>query len=337
MKTWVLLRSAHKGKENRTGSPPSGDLDKCEDMWTILFDKALQKIGNTRGIIIKVGQSYSVRYKPYLIECRLSDLITFSLDEVDLIINRGGYIEYMPFCELYSSTPLIYLGCGMRWNPYNEKWAWLNSLDPSCILVDSKQQKEEIGQLANVEIFPKPALDHLFYPRNHIKKQYDLVYNCHRPDAFKGGPWLAPRIPDGCKVLVIGPENKWLKKESDSGRINVAFTGTVLKSEVPVLASQAKVGVVCDDGLCDSGPRVLPEFLAMDIPVIVRNTVRADLDNYIKPLISGMVVGDDSAEFKMALKRLLRNKSGKARDIYKASFNLDCAADRLIKISKGIG
>ena len=261
----------------------------------------------------------------------MPDLHTINFKKVDLIINRGGYIEYMPFCELYNKTPLIYLGCGMRWNPYNEKWAWLNNLDPSCILVDSKQQKEEIGQLANVEIFPKPALDHLFYPIYNIKKQYDLVYNCFASvSEFKGGPWLAPRIPDGCKVLVIGPENRWLGAEAKTGRIDVVFTGRVATNKVPQLASQAKVGVVCDDGLCDSGPRVLPEFLALDIPVIVRNCVRVSFEDYIKPLVSGMVVGDDPAEFKMALKRLSRNKSGKVAGIYKSDLNLDKAADKFL-------
>jgi len=96
-------------------------------------------------------------------------------------------------------------------------------------------------------------------------------------------------------VLRIGPEDQWFAAERDSGRLDVTFTGLIPRQEVPGWACQAIMGAVCDDGQKDSGPRVLPEFLAMDMPVLVRDTVRTDLAAYVVPE-TGLIV-DDAGPF----------------------------------------
>ena len=335
METWVFLRGARrdgskecKGSIDRTCPPPDIDLTKNGDMWTHLFARMVNK-AKVNGIIFKYGNFYKVEYHKNLIEYRVTDWPI--IKNIDLIISRGGYNEYIPFLQRYQNISHIYLGCGIRWNPFDRCPKGMKGLRVDGVLVDNDLQYNILKNKTNVIIFPKPAADNIFYPRQEIKKQYDLVYNCFASVSIhKGGIWLAPRIPDGCKVLVIGPENKWLEAEAKAGRISVVYTGRVPIQDVPQLVSQARVGVVCDDGMQDSGPRILPEFLAMDIPVIVRDRVRVSFEDYIKPLISGMIVGDDPAEFKMALKRLSRIKPGKVRNIYTKNLTLDKAADRFL-------
>ena len=342
MKTWVFLRGARrdgglkvKGSTERTGPPPSSNLEKNGDMWTHLFSRMVEKAG-VNGIIIRYGNFYKVVYCKNLVEYRLTDWSL--IKDVDLIISRGGYNEYISFLQKHQNTPHIYLGCGIRWNPFDRCVEGMKGLRVDGVLVDSEKQDNIIKDQVQTIVFPKPAADNIFYPLSDVKKQYDLVYNCFASVSIhKGGSWLALRIPNGCKVLVIGPENKWLEAEAKTKRISVTFTGRIERKNICSIVSQARVGVVCDDGMFDSGPRVLPEFLAMGIPVIVRDCVKADLNSYIKLLESGMIVSDNPIEFKVALKRLSISKMHKSvLKIYNDNFNMDRAADRLIKISKEI-
>ena len=288
----------------------------------------VEKAG-VNGIIIRYGNFYKVVYRKNLVEYRLTDWSL--IKDVDLIISRGGYNEYISFLQKHQNTPHIYLGCGIRWNPFDRCVEGMKGLRVDGVLVDSEKQDNIIKDQVQTIVFPKPAADNIFYPLSDVKKQYDLVYNCFASVSIhKGGSWLAPRIPNGCKVLVIGPENKWLEAEAKTGRIFVDYTGRIPITDVCVIASQARVGVVCDDGKQDSGPRVLPEFLAMDIPVIVRDTVRINFKHYITAQ-SGIVMKDDCSriDFGIGMKSLITNKIQPYKH-YVENLTLDKASDRFL-------
>jgi len=339
-KSWVFLRSAHCGDAERHGPPPSNTLSTNEDMWTHLFLEALSQTSGVQGVMVRMGDFYEVQYSDRLREVRLPslDCLPELVKKESLIINRGGYREYLPYLERHQGIPSIYIGAGRRWNPLDRHWSpWMEGVRVDVVLVDSAKQKETLDQL-QIEsvVFPKPALDTFFFSKETKPKKYDLVFNCHRPEEFKGGPWLAERVPDGCRVLVIGPENKWLERERRKGRICVIYTGKVKRQDVAGFVSQARVAVVCDDGVCDSGPRVLPEFLAMGVPVIVRNAVRVDFQSYINDQ-TGRLVGDDTFEFHDALKQLLVVASsglGRKRIIrhYMHNLSMDSAGERFCAI-----
>ena len=145
---------------------------------------------------------------------------------------------------------------------------------------------------------------------------------------FTGHKWLIERLPPGTSVLRIGGRDPWFNAADKSGRLDVTFTGELSRSHIPRWACRAKIGVVCDDGQHDSGPRILPELLAMNIPVLVRQCVRADLDAYVVPE-TGIVV--DGMDFPAAFKLLLDGWTERhPRRYYLEHLSLDHAAARIL-------
>ena len=126
-------------------------------------------------------------------------------------------------------------------------------------------------------------------------------------------------------MLRVGPVDPWFTKAK---HLQVAWTGLLPRREIPKYACRAQVGVVCDNGKWDSGPRILPEMLAMDIPVIVRSCVRASR-KYITEQ-TGMLVGEDRQEFVSALVRLLSSDLHPVK-YYREHLSLPRAAERLSK------
>ena len=300
-------------------------------MWLHMFAKAVERTPGVLGISATFGDPYEVAINERLLRIRTWDFASFSKYNPTFILNRGGYFEYVPLLQAAKQAASIYVGCGAKWNPSMLSYNKLMQHD--CVLVDCKKQQEEIKPKYNASIFPKPAVDSLFYPID-VEKKYDLVFNCHNPNLAKGSQWLAERIPDKCKVLVIGPENKYIKYEADKGRFSVHFTGKINKKLISSWACQARVGIVCDDGKEDSGPRVLPEFLAMNIPIVVRDCVRADLDNYVTPE-TGRVIGDKKGKLAKALDSL-NTTAVSPRKVYENAFQIDHAVERLLKVIKSI-
>jgi len=332
----LFLRSAHSGDDERGGPEPSPDLAKMADMWTLLFDAVLARLPNAKGLIARVGRPYTVQYNDRLTEVRVPDLLALSAWNPNAIIDRGGYKEYLP---IHAATPdafRLYVGCGSRWNPRAVKW--LQGVRYDMTLVDSPGQMEamadEMSGAAGVVVFHKPAAETIFKPVD-VPKRYHVVFICHRDgtlnphchEEFKGIEWIAERIPDGLRVLRIGPRDEWFTRASK--RLDVTVTGLIPRAHVPRWACQAEVGVVCDNGHKDSGPRVLPEFLAMDIPVIVRKTVRTDHWHCV-PALAGKSVGEDPAEFVSALAAIQGSLgSFRPRLVYDGRMSIGVAADRL--------
>ncbi|HUU97052.1 MAG TPA: hypothetical protein VM487_15040, partial [Phycisphaerae bacterium] len=187
---------------------------------------------------------------------------------------------------------------------------------------------------AGVVVFHKPAAETIFKPLD-VPKRYHIVFICHRDgvpsehchEEFKGIHWLAQRIPNGLRVLRIGPPDLWFTRASR--RLDVTITGLIPRAHVPRWACQAEIGVVCDNGHKDSGPRVLPELLAMNIPVIVRKKVRTD-HWYCVPALAGKSVGEDPAEFVSALAAIQGSLgSFLPRIVYQERMSIDVTADRL--------
>jgi len=333
---WLFLRSAHKGEVERTGPPPSSDISDNDDMWTHFFAEILHQQPNSKGLIARIGDDYKIKYNDALTEQRLSDLVNLESWQPDVVIDRGGYKEYSRLKRHKSlkNSTLIYFGCGERYNP--SKWGWMSKFDYKIIFVDSPAQQAEVqatNPRAIVEVFHKPALENIFYPRQ-CEKQFDMCFNCHREIWWKGGGWLAKRMPSNCKILRIGPKDQWFANERDKGRLDVTFTGKISRCEVPAWACQAKIGIVCDNGEKDSGPRILPEFLAMNIPIIVRDTVNADLDLYVRPE-TGIVIRSDGGRtpFYNAYNQIMNNyEAYNPRRYYEKHFTLAHAAKHIIRV-----
>lgn len=321
---WLMLRSAHKGEENTP--PPDPILSVMDDMWCALFAQTVKADGGT-GLIWKHGRPLRVDYPKYPeiagMRCPM-DLDPPPEPIHDVIFNRGGYEQYIPVLQACPDALKIYYGAGKRWCPSD-------GIKYNLILVDTASQKQAVEAKhpgVKVLIFHKPAADALFYPRQ-VDKEFDLVVSAALPRTYKGLPWACERIPNNLRVLRIGDPDWWFNKWVDDLNFDVHFTGRIPRSEVPAWACKAKLAVVCNEHEPDSGPRTLPEFLAMDIPVLLRDTVRVDAGAYIVPE-SGLMVNDDNFG-NQAIIALAKLPQFQPRRHYLGRFGLRVAAHNLLK------
>jgi|GEM_PF-3539906 len=276
-----MMRSAHK-KAALTLEPPRGTLRAYGDMWTHLFAEMVRQAGG-EGRLWRLGPDATHTWRPELIEIR-SSAPDFASYRPEIIWNRGGYGDYLPALKAAPNAFRVYYGSGMRYIPKDGVFYHL-------ILVDSPDQLRPVQETCPgslVRLFWKPAVDHLFKPTG-AAKDFDLVFNCHSPKEEKGLAWLAPLIPPKTKVLRIGPPDPLFEKAHAERRFWVKFTGLLPIELVPAWLCRAKVGVVCDDGRYDSGPRILPEMIACGLPVLMRDTVRINTSRYLTPK-TGLVV-----------------------------------------------
>ncbi|NQU09278.1 glycosyltransferase [bacterium] len=306
-----MLRSAHRGAAKSLPAP-SPDLRLCDDMWTHLFAEIVRQTDGV-GQIWRLGlrQGSRTAYRGDLIELRDHDPAGLTTFAPDVIFNRGGYGKYVEVLKACPDAAKIYYGAGQRWCPRD-------GIAYDLILVDSPAQQAEAAAAFRdsvVEILHKPAAPCFTPAMAAGYKIYDVVFICAAPRKFKGADWLAKRLPAGARVLRIGPADESFNQAHDAGKLDVEFVGPLARRQIPAWACLGRIGVVCDDGTCDSGPRVLTELIAMGIPVLVRSCVRADLGRIVRPE-TGLVVGEGLDEFDEAYRLLL----GQAMEMDPAKF-----------------
>ena len=324
---WLFLRSAHRGPE-RLEPPPIPTLDAETDIWCGLFARLVAADGGT-GEIWKVGARAAGGYAqaPGLTWRRDEDLLAAIDTAPDVIFGRGGYPEYIPLLQAWPSAVRIYYGAGQRWMP----GAACDGARYDLILVDTPLQRDQVRERypeARVEVFHKPAAA-CFESAAHPApaRTHDVVFICNRAVEAKGCKWLAERLPAGTSVIRIGPPDPWFAEAARSGRLEVRFTGPLTRRDIPAAARRARVGVVCDDGLHDSGPRVLAELLAMDLPVLIRGCVRVDHAAYV-PAAGQTAPG---VSLTAALAAMLADPAAYApRAVYEERFTLAAAAGRIL-------
>ena len=308
---WLFLRSAHR--TSGYTDPPDRDLDPRSDMWIALFAELVRASGGC-GEIWKQGWRYTHDVNINLRIVRYETLGEAAGFEPDVIFNRGGYTAYEGVLAANPEATTIYYGAGERWCPTRRY---------DLILVDTPAQRAEAAARwpdSRVIIMHKPASP-VFKPRIAVGTEYDLIFICDSTAENKGCKWLADRLPADMKLLNIGPADKWLHAEF--------CTGSLPRHCVADYAGRAKVGVVCDDGMHDSGPRVLSELLAMNIPVIVRECVRADLDFLITPQ-TGVIANDKN--FAEKLRELLADSDAmKPRRFYDRNLSIERCAQKILE------
>lgn len=318
MNRWLFLRSAHKGEQLTAEAIPV--LDPLTDMWTGLFAEVVVQSGG-RGEVRVLGEPAELGGDA-LRFLRAGDF-SHSIEKPDVIFARGGYLDYLPALRAWPDAVRVYYGAGKRYCPGD-------GIAYDVILVDTPAQKAVVSERhpdARVEVFHKPAA--LCFRPVPAEQRFDVVFNCHRQAEFKGYKWLIDRLPR-CEVLRIGAPDPWFIGAVYAGNLHAVFTGNIQTSQIPAWACRAKVGVVCDDGTTDSGPRILPEYLAMGIPVLVRNTVRADLGAYVTPQTGR--VGDDET-FGDLLNDILRNGHGMdPRGYYDRHLSMPMAAAQIVRL-----
>lgn len=249
----------------------------CEDVYTVLAAQLGKHLGYAECWYWGAKTPYKQKTGKHFVERRLVGNFTAAHAKKrkwDFIIARGGFKEYDPILQNARGAKLVYYGAGVRFYPQPNMHRKYD-----LILVDTKKQLKEVRSMlvtgkikGKPVIFPKPAAP-LFRPVE-IKKKYDICFPANATYKFKGHAQLFKEL-QGTKltVLCIGLRDSSTESMAKSYGIKATFHPWVRRAKLPKLYSQCKVGVVMTLGTRDSCPRVVPEMLACDLPIVAADYV----------------------------------------------------------------
>jgi hypothetical protein len=325
MRTALLLRQQVPPDKERITFDRLADVD---DMWIWLFKSLCTKLGIEHAQIwMWGGGPREVVYEPWLIERWWPE---FPLTpKFDFILSRGGFPEYIPVMQANALAYKVYYGAiyKPRYNPRANQDATKYNL----LLADSQKQFSELTEAGySVAKFRKPAAENIFYP-HECEKKYDVVFIGNMNQPSKGHEWFIKRIAgSGFSVLFIGAVNLSIVGLARSAGLGeCSFAGYVPRKEIRLLASQAKVGVVCSEG--DSCPRIIPELLAMNIPIVIKQS--ENLYFWEDLLESSSVASADDYTFVDVLKGHVRQYTKfEPREFYISHYSLDVSSSILAVI-----
>ena len=243
--------------------------DNC-DMWTQL---ACELCKDDYGEVWYWGGNRVVKYRKNFIERWVPSFDKVSPSfKPDVIFARGGFPQYDGILSRLKGFK-IYYGAGRRHVPQSRFKKY------SLILADSPQQLAEIQrQFPKIKssLFIKPAAENIFRPQVS-KKKYDVLFvGNESKDDKKGHRFGLSLIPDGVPAVCVGIVSKKLRSLFPM----IHFTGWIPRKAIPLIYAQSKVALVCAAKV-DSCPRVIPEALACDCPLLVLDSVRFWKERYI--------------------------------------------------------
>jgi len=283
-------------------------INKNDDWWTQLAYHLLDK--EDYGEIWYWGGSRKQRFDYNFIERWIPDFNTYNSKFIpDVIFCRGGFKEYITVLNRYPNAYKIYYGAGKRFLPSGY-------INYNLILQDSPEQLEECRKFfPNIKstLFIKSAPDNIFNIDNSINKEYDVCFPANGTQSFKGHDFVYSSVPKDLKVLNLGlPSN--IKKPKN------VISKRVLRKDISKEIQKCKVGIVCCRHEPDSCPRVIPEMLASNIPIIVLKDVRFWKDIYINKITGKLASKKD---FWKVVKEVLDNIDNyKPRQYYDSNLSL---------------
>jgi len=296
-------------------------IENCEDNWTQLFYYLTKKF-NAHGELLYQGGIREFRVDDNFTERWVQKLKKYSPKyKPDLIISRGGFPFYDDFITKYSKAKKIYYGAGTRFYPQTD----FTNYD--LFLVDSQKQRHQIkAKGKRVSLFIKPAAT-LFKPYN-VKKEYDICFMANASQsAIKRHKLLLKSFSNTkYKILNLGNKDKSLIKLAKKLNVDITWEGWDLRKNLPEKISKCKVGICCSTNY-DSCPRVIPEYLACGLPIVVTNNMNFWQEKYITKE-SGILV--DENKLLYGVKSVL-NKTYNIKKFYDNNINMDIAVDNIYK------
>jgi hypothetical protein len=302
-------------------------LHECDDMWTQLVAGMTYPEDVTE--LWYWGGRREKKFRDNFTERWVPSFQSYKNNFVpDVIFCRGGFPEFHAVLNRFPKAIKIYYGAGRRFLPLE------GFQNYDILLQDSPTQlaysQEEFPNIKS-SLFFKPAPDDLFYYTPEVKKEYDLCYPADgRPDR-KGHGFVYPTVPKHLKVLNLGFPTKRVKKPTnvDSYR--------VLKPQLAAHMQKCKVGIVaCTNGTglfglsYDSCPRVIPEMLACNMPIVVLDELEFWADKYITSMTGKLA---SRKNFWSVVEDVLHNyKSYSPRTYYLENLNTYHAAAHLRKV-----
>lgn len=247
-------------------------IKECDDVWTHLIFNMTQPEDQTE--LWYWGGNREHKFSSNFTERWVGSFSKYTNEFVpDVIFCRGGFQQYHPVLQRFPNAFKIYYGAGRRFLPQPGFHNY------NLILQDSPEQlkvsKEKFPQ-SHSSLFIKPAIDHMFRPMN-CNKDFDIVFPANgKQEQIKGHAFVYKSLPNNYSCLNLGnfgslnPPNHITRKR-------------FLKTEMSQNLQRGKVGIVCCSGSVDSCPRVIPEMIACNIPIVVFSETRFWQDKYITP------------------------------------------------------
>jgi len=200
----------------------------------------------------------------------------------------------------YPKAFKIYYGAGQRYIPQDDIKYDLN-------LVDSGRQREKLIKLGyNAHRFIKPAAK-LFHPWD-VEKKYDVLFVGNGSHSRLKGHELMLRSFAGTNISIlnIGNTDERLISLAKKLNVNIKWAGWHLRKDLPSFMSQCKLALVCTTDI-DSCPRVIPEALACNLPVVITDNVHFWKRMYIKKDETGVICKRTEKDILKKVKYVLNN------------------------------
>ena len=259
-------------KPERLDWSPNDMAGTCEDMWTILAQRMSALLGSGELWYYGARNDSKIKYGSFT-DRRLRNMLSVPMPCPDVIIARGGFAAYDQVLNKFSKAVKVYYGAGPRFYPQNNMYS-----NYDFILVDTQKQADTVsklsadGRIAGTPILlPKPAAP-MFKPVR-CEKKYDICFSTH-PVVNKGHNELIKAIGgSGLRVLCMGLDTTDMRAKAKSNNADVRFVGFRRRKHLSKLYSSCRVGVVMVDRSRGSCPRVIPEFLACNVPIVCTDNV----------------------------------------------------------------
>jgi len=322
MKTGLLLRQQVPKDEERI---TFNTLDEVDDMWIHLFYRLHKKLGLKHSEIwMWGGGPREVVYEDGFVERWFPE---YPVDiNFDFIFSRGGFKEYIPVMDANPNAYKMYYGAIYkdRFNPVangdNNKY--------DSVLTDSMVQYEAIKESGFKPFkFLKPCAENIF-KEHDVQKEYDILFMANaKQKKIKGHKWFYDAMRgQNYKILQIGNVDTDIFQWSHG--LDIDFTGWVPREKIPQYACRAYVGVCCSTG--DSCPRVIPEYMAMGLPVVIRDNPGLHMwDDFLG--YESCCMMRDKHGFLRAIDLLIEShKFADSRKFYDNNLSLDKVSDDLV-------
>lgn len=249
----LLFLRGQVPQDRSPGEIQHNSIDKEDDVWTHLayrLGKECCEVVYWGGDwIMPYGNSCTIRWVRNLknYECSFKP---------DVIWARGGFLEYKSVLKKYPDAYKVYYGSGARYRP-------TDGIKYDLVLCDSERQFKKLNAACfNVSYWVKPAVDTMFFPKD-VKKKYDVGYVGDARFSFRArikGIKLAYTVPKDLRMLHLG----WSGKYKVPKNVKVK---RVKRWEMADEICKCKCIIVPYTDY-DSCPRIIPEALACNVPVV---------------------------------------------------------------------
>jgi glycosyltransferase involved in cell wall biosynthesis len=169
-------------------------------------------------------------------------------------------------------------------------------------------------------LFTKPAA-RLFVPDEDVDKNYDVCFMANGTQRkIKRHAFMIKSLAgSGLTVLALGNQTPELRRLAKKEGLDVTWKPWMLRKRLPRLISQCKVGLCCSNET-DSAPRVISEYMACGLPVVVTKSVNIDQESY-----RGKCVEDDKLIYGIKCAKKMKS----SRPYYDRYMSIDVCAEDL--------